>query len=51
MKRYIKQLLAFILVWFCSGLTLYAYQTKNEIFGLGFTFLSTLYWIILEDKR
>ena len=51
MKQCIKQALAFLLVWFCSGTTMYAYQTENKILGLSFTFLSFLYWLILKDER
>jgi|GEM_PF-1497920 len=51
MKQYIKQALAFLLVWFCSGITMYAYQTENKILGLSFTFLSFLYWLILKDDK
>ena len=50
MKKYIKQALAFLLVWFCSGITMYAYQTENKILGLSFTFLSFLYYLLLKDE-
>lgn len=43
MRKYI----AFLLVWFCSGLTMSAYQTGNKALGIGFSLLSLLYWAIL----
>lgn len=48
--KYIKQSLAFLLVWFCSGIVMYAYQKENMILGLSFTFLSFLYYLILKEK-
>lgn len=51
MTQYIKQELAFLLVWFCSGITMYAYQTENTVVGLSFTFLSLLYWLILKESN
>lgn len=51
MKQYIKQALAFLLIWFRSGITMYAYQTENKILGLSFTFLSFLYWLILKNDK
>lgn len=48
--KYIKQSLAFLIVWFCSGIVMYAYQTENKILGLSFTFLSLLYFWILNEE-
>ena len=45
-----KKIFAFALVWFCSGITMYAYQTNNEIVGLLFTFLSSLYFLLVYEK-
>ena len=46
-----KKIFAFLLVWFCSGITMYAYQTNNEIVGLLFTFLSSLYFALVYEKE
>lgn len=43
MRKYI----AFLLVWFCSGATMSAYQAGNKALGIVFTLLSLLYWVIL----
>lgn len=48
MKKYYRQAIAFLLVWFCSGATMYSYQAENKILGITFTFLSFLYWFIID---
>ena len=48
MKKYYRQAIAFLLVWFCSGVTMYSYQAENKILGITFTFLSFLYWFIID---
>lgn len=48
MKEYYRQAIAFILVWICSGVTMYSYQVENKILGITFTFLSSLYWLIVD---
>lgn len=40
MKKYYRQAIAFLLVWFCSGVTMYSYQAENKILGITFTLLS-----------
>ena len=47
MKEYYRQAIAFLLVWFCSGVTMYSYQAENKILGITFTLLSFLYWFII----
>lgn len=49
MKKYYRQVIAFLLVWFCSGATMYAYQVENKILGITFTLLSLLYWFIIDN--
>ena len=52
MKKYYRQAIAFLLVWFCSGITMYSYQAENKILGIIFTLLSFLYWFIIgEDDQ
>ena len=48
MKKYYRQAIAFLLVWFCSGVTMYSYQVENKILGITFTLLSFLYWFIID---
>lgn len=48
MKKYYRQVIAFFWVWFCSGVTMYSYQVENKILGITFTFLSSLYWFIID---
>ena len=48
MKEYYRQAIAFLLVWFCSGVTMYSYQAENKILGIIFTLLSFLYWFIID---
>lgn len=48
MKKYYRQAIVFLLVWFCSGVTMYSYQVGNKILGITFTFLSFLYWFIID---
>ena len=48
MKKYYRQVIAFLLVWFCSGVTMYSYQVENKILGITFTLLSFLYWFIID---
>lgn len=48
MKKYYRQAIAFLLVWFCSGVTMYSYQAENKILGITFTLLSFLYWFIID---
>ena len=48
MKKYYRQAIAFLLVWFCSGVTMYFYQVENKILGITFTLLSFLYWFIID---
>lgn len=48
MKKYYRQAIAFFLVWFCSGVTMYSYQVENKILGITFTLLSFLYWFIID---
>lgn len=48
MKKYYRQVIAFLLVWICSGVTMYSYQVENKILGITFTFLSFLYWFIID---
>ena len=48
MKKYYRQVIAFFWVWFCSGVTMYSYQVENKILGITFTFLSFLYWFIID---
>ena len=48
MKKYYRQAIAFLLVWFCSGVTMYSYQAENKMLGITFTFLSFLYWFIID---
>ena len=48
MKKYYRQAIAFLLVWFCSGVIMYSYQVGNKILGITFTFLSFLYWFIID---
>lgn len=45
-----RQSFAFLLVWICSGVIMYAYQTGNKILGLSFTFLSSMYFFILKER-
>lgn len=45
-----RQSFAFLLVWICSGVTMRAYQVDNKILGLGFTFLSFMYFFILKER-
>ena len=47
MKKYCRQVTAFLLVWFCSGVTMCSYQAENKILGITFTLLSFLYWFII----
>lgn len=48
MKKHYRQAIAFLLVWFCSGVIMYSYQVGNKILGITFTFLSFLYWFIID---
>ena len=48
MKKYYRQAIAFLLVWFCSGVTMYSYQVENKMLGITFTLLSLLYWFIID---
>lgn len=48
MKKYYRQEIAFLLVWFCSGVTMCSYQAGNKILGITFTLLSLLYWFIID---
>lgn len=48
MKKFYRQAIAYLLVWFCSGVTMYSYQVENKILGITFTFLSFLYWFIID---
>ena len=36
-----RQAIAFLIVWFCSGATLTDYQTGHKVWGIGFTLLSS----------
>lgn len=51
MKKYYRQAIAFLLVWFCSGVTMYLYQVENKILGITFTLLSFLYWFIIDKDE
>lgn len=48
MKKHYRQAIAFLLVWFCSGVTMYSYP-ENKILGITFTLLSLLYWFIIDN--
>ena len=51
MKKYYRQAIAFLLVWLCSGATMYSYQVENKMLGITFTFLSFLYWFIIDKDE
>lgn len=51
MKKYYRQAIAFLLIWFCSGVTMYSYQVENKILGITFTLLSFLYWFIIDKDN
>ena len=47
-KKFMRQAIAFLIVWFCSGAALTAYQTGHKVWGIGFVLLSSLYFIITK---
>lgn len=48
MKKFFRQVIAYILLWICSGVVFYSYQVENKILGISFTFLGLLYWVIID---
>lgn len=48
MKKHCRKAIAFLLGWFCSGVTMYSYQIGNKILGITFALLSFLYWFIID---
>ena len=43
----VKHAVSFLLVWFCGGVAMHAFQMGNEFMGVGFAFLSFLHWMTL----
>lgn len=47
-----RAILAYLLVWHCSGANLLAYQNKNEIMALISALISSIgYYILLKEER
>ena len=47
-KKFMRQAIAFLIVWFCSGAAWTAYQTGHKVWGIGFSLLSSLYFVITK---
>ena len=50
-KKFMRQAIAFLIVWFCSGAAWTAYQTGHKVWGIGFSLLSYLYFVITKQKQ